>query len=340
MYNFTLFNYIRNRHRLILWMKRRKINIKKIGLSGLLLHWLRQFLLLSLGQSWNFISGGADLMNELLYVITSIINPDIFAWTPFIILLGVVAKQITKFPNELITIFITLSSFVVGILYSFNVDLPLWKALLEYGVGHGGLLAIFSCYSYDLVHGIFKYLKNKKNTEGEGNMEKMKLKLSTILKAAAKSSLTVYILGYLSAMAILLVAFRVFVGTQGMLDFWTETSILGWTMIIFVDMFYRLFRDKIGLTKSYWVLVASALITDILFVWSYGSVTFSQMYIRLGIFFAMGLVTVLIYFKWYKPSRKAKEEQVELKVLEDILELNIPETKAAQIVQYLFEEDK
>lgn len=279
-------------------------------------------------------------MAEVLYVVTSVINQDIFAWMPFIILLGIVAKQITKFPNELITIFITISSFTVGVLYSFQVDIPLWKGLLEYGLGHGGLLALFSCYAYDLFHGIFKYLKNKKHTEGEGNMEKFKNKISTFLKAAAKSSLTVYILGYLCAIAILLVAFRVFVGTQGMLDFWTETSILGWTVIIFVDVFYRLFRDKIGLTKSYWVLISSALITDVLFVWAYASTTFSQMYIRLGIFFAMVLATIFIYYKWYKPSRKANEEKVELKVLEDILEMNIPETKAAQIVHYLFEEEK
>lgn len=276
-------------------------------------------------------------MAEFFTVLTYIIDKPLLYWAPFICFSGMIVKHLTKFPNEFIPEFVIILSMVVATVYAGTV-LPAWQALIEYGFGQGIFLGVMSCSVYDIFHGAVKYLI--KNFKGEKKMkEKFKTFISKAWKAAAKSSLIVYIFGYATAVVFLLTSFWLVKGFNGMLDFWTEFSILGWAVCISVDIYYKVFREKEKLCWQYLVMMANLFAADFAFLCAYDTVTWFDMGIRLGITAALLALAIILYHKLYKPAVAKRKDVAFNAVCDDIKANGVSDLVAKNIASKLFGEE-
>ena len=307
----------------------------RISLSGLFQPWLAQLLLL---LSKPFLSILGSDVAEFYSILTFIIDKPLLQWAPFICFVGWFAKHMTKFPNEFIPEFVIILSMIVATLYAGSV-LPAWQAVVEYGFGQGIFLGILTCSVYDCFHGAIKYLI--KNFKGEKKMkEKLKTFISKAWKAAAKSSLIVYIFGYATAVVFLLTSFWLVKGFNGMLDFWTEFSILGMAVCIFVDIFYKVFKEKEKICWQYFLMMADLFAVDFAFLWAYDSVTMPDMYFRLfGVMLPLIIIAIIMHFKLYKPAVAKRRDIAFAAVCADIKNIGVTDLVAKSIASKFFEED-
>lgn len=277
-------------------------------------------------------------MGEVISILSMVVDRTLLYWTPFICLFGYIVKHMTRIPNEFLPEIVIFISMAIATIYAGQV-LPAWQSVVEYGIGQGLFLGIIACSLYDILHGAIKYLI-KKFKKGEKRMEgKIKAFISKAFKAAAKSSLIVYALAYLSSLVVVLTSFWIVRGFNGLLDYWTEFSILGMYVCIFIDLFSKIFREREKLCWQYLLMSLDLCVVDAVFMWAYHSVTIPQMYIRLGIMGALVVLAVIIYFKLYKPAVAKIKELALIAVCEDIKKEGVSDLIAKKIATKIMGEE-
>lgn len=140
-------------------------------------------------------------------------------------------------------------------------------------------------------------------------MEKVATWFNRFWSEAREKSYTAYFLGLLSALGICTIYYLIAEGTSGLADFLTEIAIFGSASCIFIDVYLKAMRNPVAICKEYWLVIASALLTDGALVWAFSRGTKGWQFIGLGITVALALLTGVLAHWVYKPKADAKKEE-------------------------------
>lgn len=139
-------------------------------------------------------------------------------------------------------------------------------------------------------------------------MEKVATWFNGFWSKAKEKSYTAYFLGLISALIVCAVYYLLAVGPSGLADFLTEIAIFGSASCVFIDVYLKAMRNPVAICKEYWLVVATALLTDGALVWAFSRGTKQLQFIGLGITVALALLTGVLAHWVYKPKAEAKKE--------------------------------
>lgn len=256
-------------------------------------------------------------MFEILF---GLIPPGLLVWIPALIVVGILLKHGTSFPNGCIAITLLLISMVISALYGIGATEGMSKAyrvtevLVAYGLGYGFLLAVSAVFIYDAIHGAAKQIRERKARKAAGtghvaaSAKENGMATENVNEKKRKFRMTsglTYLLVVVGSVALgTLMALPWGIGSA--LDFVSKALFLAVIMVVAADAAFKLRYERWKLLWQYWVGAVLILGADWCFLWASKTTEWLWMGLALGLAGLLGISAGVVLFI---PYRKMVEEK-------------------------------